>query len=808
MRCRGFGINSPRSRNSSPETKGRPRACGREETAARQELAELLGRKAGLERDLENRQEQLDRLAGRKSETGREITAKRQESQTRRAETEKLQEKLSRLRARRDSLDEILSHHAYTTETVKNLFSAAGRRPQDGFQPIGILADYVEVDKEHEKATEEFLREELEYVVVKTWHEAQEGVELLRRDVQGHATFLVHPESPVQPEVPALGPETGVEGRLADSIRLTNGLSGSASTLLPRLRGCYLVSEDAVARRLAIQYPDLHFLMPDGRCYRGYTLSGGKKSMAGPLALKRELRELGPRVEDSEQALAEAAAAAAAGDAEVARKTGELESIAAEFQEAEKAALASDHELRQIQDQSQRAERRLSVARIELERVQKDTAAASTQGAEHRSKIDQGESRRVDAESAMAALSEQIEQGQSELAKLREEQVELRTGLATLEERQKAAAYSLERVHQRAAEQQERRNQIAAQAEQWETERERLLANNVELEKELEQREGRREQARREAEQIAQSLEQFRARTETLEDEIRSARLTLEEARQRKSAIELKLVELRSDVKHLEETCLRELERPIQLVLEGQPSEVTAEQLEEAETNYRALKAKLDSLGPVNVLALEEYKEAKQRLDFLETQQDDLLTSISDTQKAISEIDSVSRRKFQEAFDEINKHFRNVFQTLFGGGVAEMRLIEDENSAESGVDIIASPPGKRLQNIALLSGGEKSLTAIALLMATFRYRPSPFCVLDEVDAPLDEPNLARFSRLIRQMSEATQFIIITHSKTTIETAQTLYGVTMQQPGVSKLVSVRLPPQENGAAQRQPILSMS
>ena len=195
------------------------------------------------------------------------------------------------------------------------------------------------------------------------------------------------------------------------------------------------------------------------------------------------------------------------------------------------------------------------------------------------------------------------------------------------------------------------------------------------------------------------------------------------------------------------------------------------------------------------MLALEEYKEAKQRLDFLETQQDDLLTSISDTQKAISEIDSVSRRKFQEAFDEINKHFRNVFQTLFGGGVAEMRLIEDEDWAESGRRYYCVTSGKRLQNIALLSGGEKSLTAIALLMATFRYRPSPFCVLDEVDAPLDEPNLARFSRLIRQMSETTQFIIITHSKTTIETAQTLYGVTMQQPGVSKLVSVRLPAQE-------------
>ena len=779
-----------------------------EETAARQELGELIGRKAGLERDLENRQEQLDRLAERKSQTEREITAKKQESQARRAETEKLQEELSRLRARRDSLDEILSHHAYTTETVKNIFGAVARQPQDGFQPIGILADYVEVDKEHEKATEDFLREELEYVVVKTWQEAQEGLELLRRDVQGHATFLVHPESPVRAEIPALGPETGVSGRLADSIRLTNGLSGSASTLLPRLRSCYLVREDSAARRLAIQYPDLHFLMPDGRCYRGYTLSGGKKSRAGPLVLKRELRELRPRVADSEQALAGAAAAAAAADAEVARKTAELESISAEFQEAEKAALASDHDLRQTQEQTQRTERRLSVAQGELERVQKDTAEASAQGAEHQSKIGEQESRRVDAERAMAALSEQIQQGQRELARLGEEQVELRTELATLEERQKSAEHSLERIRQRIGEQQERRGQIAAQAERWETEREQLLANNVELQKEAGQHEGRREQAQREAEEIAQSLEQFRDCIETLEEEIQSCRLSLEEARQRKSAIELKLAGLRSDVKHLEETCLRELQRPIQLILEGQPSKVSAEQLEEAETNYRALQERLDNLGPVNVLALEEYKEAKQRLDFLETQQDDLLTSISDTQKAITEIDSVSRRKFQEAFDAINKHFLSVFQTLFGGGVAEMRLIGDEDAAESGVDIIASPPGKRLQNIALLSGGEKSLTAIALLMATFRYRPSPFCVLDEVDAQLDEPNLARFSRLIRQMSETTQFIIITHSKTTMETAQTLYGVTMQQPGVSRLVSVRMPAQENGPAPQQPVLSMS
>src|SRR5690606_28050514 len=174
-----------------------------------------------------------------------------------------------------------------------------------------------------------------------------------------------------------------------------------------------------------------------------------------------------------------------------------------------------------------------------------------------------------------------------------------------------------------------------------------------------------------------------------------------------------------------------------------------------------------------------------------ETQQNDLRTSIRDTQEAIHEIDSASRKQFQEAFEVINKGFQEVFKTLFGGGVGEMRLTDPDNVGESGIDIVASPPGKKLQNVALLSGGEKSLTALALLMATFKYKPSPFCVLDEVDAALDEPNILRFRRLLEDMSDQTQFVIITHSKTTMGAASTLYGVTMQEPGVSRLVSVRL-----------------
>ena len=187
----------------------------------------------------------------------------------------------------------------------------------------------------------------------------------------------------------------------------------------------------------------------------------------------------------------------------------------------------------------------------------------------------------------------------------------------------------------------------------------------------------------------------------------------------------------------------------------------------------------------MNPQALEEFQEAQQRYDFLNTQRQDLLDSIRDTEKAIQEIDVETRRRFSEAFEAINANFREMFRTLFGGGTGEMRLTDEANIGESGIEIVASPPGKRLQNVLLLSGGEKALTALALLMGIFQYQPSPFCIFDEVDAPLDEPNIQRLTKLLKEMSAQTQFIIITHAKRTMEVAEALYGVTMQEPGVSQ-----------------------
>jgi chromosome segregation protein len=203
------------------------------------------------------------------------------------------------------------------------------------------------------------------------------------------------------------------------------------------------------------------------------------------------------------------------------------------------------------------------------------------------------------------------------------------------------------------------------------------------------------------------------------------------------------------------------------------------------------LRKRIERLGPVNMMAIEQFDELETRHTFLTTQRQDLLDSIAQTGEAIRRIDKTTRERFAAAFESINDKFQTTFATLFGGGRAGLVLIDQENDPESGIDIIAQPPGKRLQNVQLLSGGEKALTAMALMFAIFKYRPSPFCLLDEIDAPLDDANIGRFVEMLQGMQEHTQFILITHNRKTMEIADRLYGVTMEEPGVSKLISVQL-----------------
>jgi chromosome segregation protein len=217
---------------------------------------------------------------------------------------------------------------------------------------------------------------------------------------------------------------------------------------------------------------------------------------------------------------------------------------------------------------------------------------------------------------------------------------------------------------------------------------------------------------------------------------------------------------------------------------------------EEDEKKITALNETIQAMGPVNIGAIEEYEELKTRYDFLSKQQQDLTLSIAELEEAITRINATTRKKLREAYDALRGKFQEVFTVLFGGGRADIVLTEEENILESGLDIIAQPPGKKLQNINLLSGGEKALTSLSLLFAGFLIKPSPLCILDEADAPLDESNTVRFARMIKDLAVDTQFLVITHNRATMEAADYLYGITMEDPGVSKAISLRFSEAEN------------
>jgi chromosome segregation protein len=212
---------------------------------------------------------------------------------------------------------------------------------------------------------------------------------------------------------------------------------------------------------------------------------------------------------------------------------------------------------------------------------------------------------------------------------------------------------------------------------------------------------------------------------------------------------------------------------------------------EEMSKRLAELKAALEGFGEVNLMALEEYQELKRRHDFLTEQQADLQQALESLRKAIIRINRTTTKRFLDTFHLVNEKFKEVFTRLFKGGQASLILLDEQDPSTTGIDIIAQPPGKKLQNIDLLSGGEKALVATALLFGLFMIKPTPFCLLDEVDAPLDDANISRFIELVKDFSKTSQFIFITHNKKTMETANTLYGITMETPGVSKAVSVRL-----------------
>jgi len=750
-------------------------------------------------------EQRAQELAAAVREAQSRLAGLRQSQQETGQQLERARQELSAERARHASIEQILRERAYTADAVQKLFNASGDGHSSGFHAVGLLADYAEVQEQYEGAIEQFLRDELEYIVVESFDQARAGVALLRNEMGGRATFFVDSIGSLEIDKSEIDRGSSMPGdfieRLDRLVEFREPLGANTKYFLKKLRTAYLVEAPATAERMARDNPHSYFLTPDGTCYHGRMVSGGRKSDAGPLALKRELRQ-----REMEAARLEAVARGKQAElshleAEIAAGEEHLSTTTVQHMEAEKALVSASHERENARREYARVEQHVSAEREEIARLHAEAESARARAEQARAEHADAVRSRAAAETEAAQAAEMLATLRRDFHVLQEQVVARREELAAMAERLASAESVEQRLSAEIAQSQER---ITALRQQHAT----LVAERAEIESSCELLARQAEDLGREKTRLADhkaALESewtgARSRAGQLDESLRGRRQSLDELRAERSQRQIEKARNDSDRDYLRQTCVSELNQQPEELIAQEPQLLVGEGLASAETNYNEMKARVEAMGPVNMMALEEFQECEQREGFLRRERDDLVQSIENTQLTINELDEVSRQKFEEAFNFINSHFAVAFQSLFGGGHGEMRLSEPDSSGESGIDIVAQPPGKRLQNVFLLSGGEKALTALALLIAVFRYQPSPFCILDEVDAPLDEANVGRFNKMLADMCGQTQFIVVTHNRKTMEMGSVLYGVTMQEPGVSKLVSVKW--EEDAAAQPAP-----
>ncbi len=745
--------------------------------------------------DHESATGRLNALKQNAAELQARINGLREQRDTLSAEASALRDSLAGVRARHSTLTQILNDRSYTADAVQKLFAANERGGGQDFRAVGVLADYAEVEEQHEAAIEQYLRDELEYVVVETYDHARAGVSMLRDEVGGRATFFVDSlrnlrlPSEYEPIV-NFRVEDGVISRLDKLVEFRDPLGAAAKQFLPRLRSAYLTDGTAAAEKLARENSQYAFVAPDGTCYQGRMVTGGRPDEVGPLGMKRELRALDAEVMQLEHQMAEKQITLEAAAAELLSTEQSLAEIDEKQRAAEREALSAMHRHGQMQSELARLGLELTLCQSELARIRLDVEDSRQRSEHAKHQHAAAALSRAEAEAESARLAEALVVLRGSIQSEQNELAAGRAQFAAMHERLMAAEALSMRLNEERAELERRETTLQQQVTSILDETSALAKQSEDLALQLEGLRGEKLRLEIRQRELEQEWDSARTRVTQMEDHLRMGRQSLQEFREQRSHAEVDRAKNDSDRQHLRETCMSEVNAQPEDLIATEVAFMSGEELAIAETNYREMKQRIESMGPVNMMALEEFNECEQRFTFLTRERDDLLQSIADTQQAITELDLATKEKFEQAFHAINRNFSEAFHAIFGGGMAEMRLTEPDSSGDAGIDIVASPPGKRLQNVLLLSGGEKAMTALALLIAIFRYQPSPFCILDEVDAPLDEANVGRFTRLIGEMSGQTQFIIVTHNRKTMEMGSVLYGVTMQEPGVSKLVSVR------------------
>ncbi len=698
------------------------------------------------------------------------------------------------LTARRDDMRESLagardrvSQTTYRIDSLRSLLTSLESQDEDVRRAILELipsataaTEAVQAAVGYEAALDTLLREVSKAVVVDDSETVVQAIARLRERGAGRGAFVALDSA-------GLAGDSALRGNAHHSVLGHGRVADAVRRAMPE---AYIVGDLRQAIERSKEKPGATFVTLDGDIVHGPLIIGGKSENATPgvFSLKRQLTDLETLL-GSEEVRATGLAA-------------EIQTIEDELRTADDARILAEERARAAEQELRDRRGNRERAAAELERFEKDLLVASEEQTLYIEEKEQLIARKNAALQDLATL-EKIEAGTHEQIRQHEEQiVSSRAEFERVTEVASKARVDVEAATGNVnAVQREHENlsriviSLGARATQLQQEIEALEQKQRDTQRALEDARVQRESSIGKLQELSElriSLEAevtgLAVRLQELEARAVGARGVWNEAKNGLFESERRLDRAKSAFELLREQISMDLHAGVDALAEiVPPADDEARSVLEAEV--ARLADQIEKIGPVNVLAIDEHNELEQRESFLRTQRDDLVQSIESLRATIRKINLTSRELFRDAFENVNKAFGEIFMSLFGGGAARMQLLDEEDVLESGIELVAQPPGKRNQSIALLSGGERALTALALLFAIFRYKPSPFCILDEVDAPLDEVNNERFVRLVREMSRDTQFIVITHSRRTMEAADVLYGVTMEEAGCSRLVSV-------------------
>ena len=676
-------------------------------------------------------------------------------------------EELASCISRLDSLREIV----FDTPTRELLSS------ETDITLLASMSDVIEVDAIYERAIEIALAEKSDSLITGSPDDILKAVSSLKgRDVGKTCFIAVDPvKNPAHGELPE-----GIVGKALDFVKVKEGYERVAENLLDGV----LIVRDIPAAFALREKDTVHtFVTEEGEVIEpsGAVVIGGEK---GIFRRKREIRELQEMIVTKKGLIEGMYNEVQTAQNVILEKEVSVREAETSLHNIEKAISLSRLTVENYSEERERINRKLSYLTLEIEEIGREKEAIRATMALQDAQIREVEAKKAELEGESLAIQEGISHRKSEIEDSRGEVTDLRLLITSNREKLEAVRNEIESSVRTIEELRQKKADL-------QSEKESVFARISQRESEILEQEGRLRKLVADADAVRMEISQKKEEIERENQDLFSVEQGLKALRQQTAAIAHRISDL--DVARAEHK-LR-LENLAGNVLNNYGKEIgeieIAEVTPEEQERLGELRNKIQEMGPVNLGTLEEYEELSTRYEFMTKQHEDLTRSIAELEEAISKINSTTRRKLREAYEMLNAKFGEVFTTLFGGGRAELILTDEHNILESGIEIIAQPPGKKLQNIHLLSGGEKALTALSIQFASFLIKPTPLCILDEADAPLDESNTERYSKMLEDLSSHTQFIVVTHNRTAMSVAQHLYGITMEEAGVSKVISMQL-----------------